>query len=40
MPIPREKEVSYKTLAKTPKELTREVARQILGEETAKEAID
>ena len=40
MPIPREKEVSYKTLAKTPKELTHEVAKQILGEETAKEVID
>jgi carbon-monoxide dehydrogenase iron sulfur subunit len=40
MLIPREKEVSYKTLAKTPEKLTREVAKKILGEETAKEVID
>jgi len=40
MSIPREKEVSYKILAKTPQDLTREVARQILGEEPAKEVID
>jgi carbon-monoxide dehydrogenase iron sulfur subunit len=40
MSIPREKDISYKTLAKTPKELTHEVAKQILGEETAKEVID
>jgi Fe-S-cluster-containing hydrogenase component 2 len=38
--IPREKEVSRKALSKKPKELTQEVAKQILGEETAKEVID
>jgi Fe-S-cluster-containing hydrogenase component 2 len=40
MLVPREKEASYKTLAKTPQELTRETAKEILGEETAKEVID
>jgi len=38
--ILREKGVSQKTLVKTPKELTHEIAKQILGEETAKEVID
>ncbi len=37
--IPREKQVSYKDLAKTPHELTYEVAKHILGEETAKEVL-
>jgi len=37
--VPREKEVSRKALAKTPRALTREVARQILGEETAREVL-
>jgi len=40
MLIPREKGVSYNALAKIPQELTQEVAKQILGEETAKEVID
>jgi len=35
--VSREKEVSYRALAKTPEELTRKVARQVLGKETAKE---
>jgi len=38
--FPREEEVSYKTLAKTLQKLTREIAKEILGEETAKEVID
>ena len=37
--ISREKEVFSKALAKTPRELTNEVAKQILGEETAKEVL-
>jgi Fe-S-cluster-containing dehydrogenase component len=37
MLVPRKKEVSYRILAKTPEELTRKVARQVLGEEIAKE---
>ncbi|MFB0560966.1 MAG: 4Fe-4S dicluster domain-containing protein [Candidatus Lokiarchaeia archaeon] len=40
MIIPREKGVAYKALTKTPQELTHEVAKQILGEETAKEVLD
>lgn len=35
--IPRKKETSYKALAKTPQELTRRIAKQILGKEIAKE---
>jgi len=38
--IPRGKGVSYKTLAKTPQKLTREAAKEIFGEETAKEVTD
>jgi len=37
--IPREKEVSYKDSAKTPHELTYEVAKRILGEETTREVL-
>jgi len=37
--VPRRKEVSRKALAKTPQALTREVAKQILGEETAREVL-
>jgi len=40
MLVPRKKEVSYKALAKTPQKLTRETAKEILGEETAKEVTD
>jgi Fe-S-cluster-containing hydrogenase component 2 len=40
MIVPREKEVSRKALSKTPQELIRAVAKQILGEETVKEVID
>jgi len=36
---PRKKETSLKALAKTPQELTYEVAKQLLGEETANEVI-
>lgn len=36
---PREKKVSHKDLAKTPHELTYEVAKHLLGEETAKEVL-
>jgi Fe-S-cluster-containing hydrogenase component 2 len=35
--VPRKKKVSYRALAKTPEELTREVARHVLGEKIAKE---
>jgi Fe-S-cluster-containing hydrogenase component 2 len=37
--IQRKEEGFYKDLAKTPKEVTKEVAEQILGEETAKEVL-
>ena len=40
MLAPRERGVSHKALAKTPQELTWEVAKEILGEETAKEVMD
>jgi Fe-S-cluster-containing hydrogenase component 2 len=38
--VPRDKKVSYKALAKTPDELTREVAKEVLGEEIAKEVLE
>jgi Fe-S-cluster-containing hydrogenase component 2 len=37
--LPREKGISYKMLAATPKELTRRVANHIFGEKTAKEVL-
>ena len=37
--VSREKDVSYRALAKTPEEITREVAEQLFGEETAKEVL-
>jgi hypothetical protein len=37
--VPRDKKVSYKALSKTPDTLTREVAKQVLGEEIAKEVM-
>jgi len=37
--VSREKNVSYRALAKTPEEITREVAEQLFGEETAKEVL-
>ncbi len=37
--ILRKKKISLKTLAKTPQELTHEVAKQLLGEETASEVM-
>lgn len=37
--IPRDRDVSTKALAKTPRDLTREVATDLLGEDTAKEVI-
>jgi len=40
MLIQRKDKGFYKALAKTPKEVTKEVAKQILGEETAKEVLD
>jgi len=39
MLITRKKEMSLRILAKTPQELTHEIAKQLLGEETAKEVI-
>jgi carbon-monoxide dehydrogenase iron sulfur subunit len=36
---PKEEKVSHKSLAKTPRRLTCEVAEEILGEETAREAM-
>ncbi|MCW3976876.1 MAG: 4Fe-4S dicluster domain-containing protein [Candidatus Bathyarchaeota archaeon] len=38
--VPREREAPHKTLAKTPQQLTREVARRILGARIAKEILD
>jgi Fe-S-cluster-containing hydrogenase component 2 len=38
--VPKEESVSYNALAKTVQELTCEVAKEILGEETAKEVMD
>jgi hypothetical protein len=40
MLITRKKEMPLKTLAKAPQELTHEIAKQLLGKETAKEVID
>jgi carbon-monoxide dehydrogenase iron sulfur subunit len=37
--VPKKKGVSYRALAKTPKELTCKVAEKILGEEIAKEVL-
>ena len=37
--VSREKNVSYRALAKTPEEITREVAEQLFEEETAKEVL-
>ena len=37
--VSREKNVSYRALAKTPEEITREVAEQLFGKETAKEVL-
>jgi hypothetical protein len=37
--ITRKKDTPLKTLAKTPQELTHEIAKQLLGETTAKEVI-
>jgi len=37
--IPREKGAPHKALAKTPQALTRQVAKEILGEETTREAL-
>jgi len=37
--VSREKNVSYRALAKTPEEITREMAEQLFGEETAKEVL-
>ena len=37
--VSREKDVSYRALAKTPEEITREVAGQLFGKETAKEVL-
>ncbi len=37
--VSREKDVSYRALAKTPEEITREVAEQLFGKETAKEVL-
>lgn len=37
--VQRDKKVSYKALAKTPDELTHEVAKQVLGEEITKEVL-
>ena len=39
MLIQRKEKGFSKALAKTPKEVTQEVAKQILGEETAKEVL-
>ncbi|UCH71271.1 MAG: 4Fe-4S dicluster domain-containing protein [Candidatus Bathyarchaeota archaeon] len=39
MLITRKKDTPLKTLAKTPQELTHEIAKQLLGETTAKEVI-
>jgi Fe-S-cluster-containing dehydrogenase component len=38
--VPKEEGVSRKALTKTPYELTCEVAKELLGEETAKEVMD
>ena len=38
--VPRDEKVSYKALAKTPDQLTHEVAKQVLGEEIAKEVLE
>ena len=37
--VSREKDVSYRALAKTPEEITREVAEQLFGKEIAKEVL-
>ena len=37
--VSREENVSYRALAKTPEEITREVAEQLFGEEIAKEVL-
>jgi len=37
--VQRKKGVSYRALAKTPEELTREVAKEVLGEQIAKEIL-
>jgi Fe-S-cluster-containing hydrogenase component 2 len=37
--VARSKKISYKALAKTPDELTHEVAKQVLGEEIAEEVL-
>jgi Fe-S-cluster-containing hydrogenase component 2 len=38
--VPMSKKVSYKALAKTPDELTGEVAKQVLGDDIAKEVLE
>jgi ferredoxin len=38
--IPRNKKVSYKALAKSPDQLTHEVAEEVLGKEITKEVMD